>query len=144
MPLTPHRLAARVAEALGSEPDVLDAYLFGSRARGDDREESDVDVAVFLDPQLSPALRFARRIELATNVMGALQRSDLDLVVLNDVTPLLYHRVLRDGIRVIARDPVACAGRAAEAISRFCDDVPRLRLLSDALARRIRAGAFGR
>ena len=38
-------LVARLAGALEGREEVLEAYLFGSRARGRQRPESDVDVA---------------------------------------------------------------------------------------------------
>ena len=42
-------LVARLADALEEREEVLEAYLFGSRARGRQRPGSDVDVAVYVD-----------------------------------------------------------------------------------------------
>ena len=42
-------LCARVARALEARPEVLDAYVFGSVARGEAQLHSDIDVAVYLD-----------------------------------------------------------------------------------------------
>lgn len=38
------RLVERVRDVLQDHPEVVNAYLFGSRARGDAREGSDADV----------------------------------------------------------------------------------------------------
>ena len=45
-------LVADLAERLKPEADVAVAYLFGSRARGTARPNSDVDVAVLLDEKV--------------------------------------------------------------------------------------------
>ena len=37
--------------------------------------------------------------------MAGLGLNDVDVVVLNRAPPLLYRRVLRDGVRLLARDP---------------------------------------
>jgi predicted nucleotidyltransferase len=44
-------MAVLVASWAASEPLVRKAYIFGSRAQGDHKSESDLDVAVELQPQ---------------------------------------------------------------------------------------------
>lgn len=77
-------------------------YLFGSVARGDATETSDVDVAVLFDRAPESALSGA-----ALTLEGALElhlgRSG-DLVSLNRAPGDLGHRVLRDGVIVFDRD----------------------------------------
>jgi hypothetical protein len=73
-----------------------------------------------------------------------LGRNDVDVVVLNRASPLLYHRVLRDGIRVFARDAPATTTREGRALSRYCDYLPHLRKIDAAHAARIERGRFGR
>lgn len=121
-------LAARLAKALAPRDEILEAYLFGSRARGRAQPDSDIDVAVCVDAGKARALggSWGYRAALATDLMAALRTNDVDVVVLNDAPPLLYRRVLRDGIRVSSRDLAAprCGramspGRAdAEVVSR--------------------------
>jgi len=74
----------------------------------------------------------------------ALGCNTVDVVILNDAPPLLYHRVLRDGVRLIARDPPATTTREGRALSRYCDYVPQLRKIDAVHAARIAAGNFGR
>lgn len=78
------------------------AYLFGSHARGSARAASDVDLAVLLHR------RDAAADPLGLQLGGELERAigrGVDLVVLNGAPPDLVHRVLRDGIIVLDRDP---------------------------------------
>ena len=97
---------------------MLEAYLFGSCARGDAGSASDVDVAVYLDSKLvhDPAGYAAA---LATELIAALHENRIDLVVLDSAPPVLYHRVLRDGIRLHARDLQATTVREGRAYSRY-------------------------
>lgn len=119
-------LAARLAEALAPREEILEAYLFGSRARGRARADSDIDVAVYVDADKARALaaRWGYRAALATDLMTALQTNDVDVVVLNEAPPLLYHRALRGGIRVLSRDLAATTARAGRALSRWFDFAP--------------------
>lgn len=136
-------LIARVKAALAGRPEVLDGYVFGSVARGDASAHSDVDVAVYVDPA-APEPRFGHAAELGTHLMAALGRNDVDVAVLNQAPPLLYHRVLRDGVRVLSRDLKATTTREGQALSRFCDDLGRQRIVALATAERVAKGAYGR
>ncbi|MEN9797116.1 MAG: hypothetical protein RL653_812 [Pseudomonadota bacterium] len=81
--------------------------------------------------------------ELASERMAALGRNDVDVVVLNDAPPLLYHRVLWDGVRLLSRDELATAAREGYAVSRSCDWVPQQQKIDAAFSARIKAGEFG-
>lgn len=135
-------LIDRIRGALERRPEIADAYLFGSRARGDARAHSDLDVAVYvIDPPDAP---FGYAAELTSDLMAALGSNHVDVVILNQAPPLLYHRVLRDGIRILARDLVATTGREGRALSRYCDYVPQLAKIDRVASARRRAGATGR
>jgi predicted nucleotidyltransferase len=55
---------------------LVDLVLFGSRARGDHDDDSDVDVCVVLRAPVDPALEIARTAEIVASVS-----LDLDLVI---------------------------------------------------------------
>lgn len=90
-------------------PDVLSAYLFGSHEEDRAHSESDVDVGVLLDRTRfpSPEDRFRERVRLGSALIGALQRNEVDVVILNDAPPLLGRHVVTRGQRVHCRDPEA-------------------------------------
>jgi predicted nucleotidyltransferase len=119
-------LAGRITAVLSARPEILEAYLFGSHARGAGRAHSDVDVAVFIDEGSIDPGPFGYGSELTTVLMSGLGTNAVDVVVLNHAPPLLYHRVLRDGIRLLARDLRATTVREGRALSRHCDFVPHL------------------
>jgi predicted nucleotidyltransferase len=136
-------LAKRLGAALAEHPEVLDAYLFGSHARGQPQPHSDVDVAVFVDPAKVPASAFGYEAELTSALMSALGTNRVDVVLLNTAPPLLYHRVLRDGVRVLSRDLAATTTREGAALSRYCDFVPQLSKVEQVATARLRNGEFG-
>jgi hypothetical protein len=137
-------LVERLAQALGPREEVLEAYLFGSHARGQARAHSDVDVAVYVDAARAAEGAFGYDSELAADLMRRMGTDAVDVVVLNGASPLLYHRVLRDGVRLLSRDLKETTAREGRALSRYCDYVPQLAKIEAASSRRILRGEIGR
>ena len=69
---------------------------------------------------------FGYRASLTSELMAALGTNDIDLLVLNHAPPVLYYHVIRDGVRLLSRDPAATTTREGYALSRYCDFVPQL------------------
>lgn len=65
-------------------------------------------------------------------------------MVLNEAPPLLYHRVLRDGVRILTRDLRATTTREGQALSRYCDFLPQLEKIDAVHRARTEGGRFGR
>ena len=120
------RLVERIAELLDPRSEVLEAYLFGSYARGEEQPHSDIDVAVHVDEARADNSGFGHRAHITTDLMAGLGFNDVDILILNRAPPVLYHRVLRDGVRVLSRDLAATTTREGQAMSRYCDFVPQL------------------
>jgi predicted nucleotidyltransferase len=119
-------LATRLRELLEPRPEILEAYLFGSVTRGDAQAHSDIDIAVVVDESIAREGGFGYRASLTADLMSGLETNAVDLVVLNQAPPLLYHRVLRDGVRLFSRDLMATTTREARALSRYFDFIPQL------------------
>lgn len=135
-----------LARALERRPEVWEVYLFGSLARGEARAHSDVDVALYVDPRARAAAGEGLGLdaEIAADLMRALGSNRVDVVLLDAASPLLYHRVLRDGVRILSRDVSATTVREGRALSRYCDYVPQLEKVRAAHAARRARGEFGR
>ena len=132
-------LLAQLTSALEEREEILEAYLFGSHARGQAQPHSDIDVAVYVDEEHVAGRAWGYQAQLTTDLMVALGTNDVDGVVLNKAPILLYHRVLRDGVRLMSRDLTATNTRAGEALSRDFDFLPQLDKMDR--ARRHAAGA---
>ena len=81
---------------------------------------------------------FGYRAHLTTDLMAGLGCNDVDVLILNRAPPVLYHRVLRDGVRVLSRDLAATTTREGQALSRYCDFVPQLAKMEAARRRTAR------
>ena len=71
-------------------------YIFGSYSRGEENEKSDIDFAFMIEEGLSKVEEvFARGnlIELGKEIF----KLDIDVVFLNQDTPLLKYEVIKDG-----------------------------------------------
>lgn len=84
---------------------VLAAYLFGSQASEATTPLSDVDIAVILDAGVpSPGDVQAM---LISDLMLALRRSDIDVVILNAAAPVLKERAVSRGRVIYCRDDIS-------------------------------------
>ncbi len=111
VPAVDRAARTRLAAALDRE-GVVAASLFGSQASGRVGPLSDVDIGVWVETKLSRRARAEIGLSLARAAADAARTDEVDLVILNDAPPLLGHRVIRDGIRLLERDPrVACVSR---------------------------------
>ncbi|MEX1309664.1 MAG: nucleotidyltransferase domain-containing protein [Candidatus Sulfomarinibacteraceae bacterium] len=119
-------LVTRLRGLLEPRPEILEAYLFGSNARRQAQPHSDIDIAVFIDDASADQGGFGYRSALTADLMAGLGCNDVDVVILNEAPPLLYHRVLSDGVRVFSRDLMTTTTREGLALSRYCDFVPQL------------------
>ena len=79
-------------DRLKALPFVEAVYLFGSRARGDNRERSDIDLAIKLREN---------NIENWRKVMGIIENADtlleIDCVNMDDADEKLQERILSQG-----------------------------------------------
>jgi len=134
---------AQLARAL-DVPGVVAASLIGSQATGRAGPLSDVDVAVWLAPDLGPERRQALTLGLLEAASAALGTDEVDLVGLNEASPLMRHRAMRDGVRLMERDRAARVRLEARGLLDYLDTAPLRATLAQGVRRRIDEGRFGR
>ncbi len=86
-----------IIEKLKQNKNVLSIYLFGSRAKGTARENSDFDIAVILDKD-----DFESRMKVEE-----LQREGIDIVILNKANPLFILSAIKEGKLLFERNKKA-------------------------------------
>ena len=133
----------RLSRALDRD-HVVAGMLFGSQATGKAGPLSDVDVAVWLDSDLPREKLSALRSELTLAAVEALGTDEVDIVVLNDAPPLFKHRAIKEGRRLLERDPVVRVRLETAALLEYLDTAPLRETLTVARRRRIAEGRFGR
>lgn len=91
----------------GEYPGLASVYLFGSEAECRSHAESDIDLAVLLDPALpgGSGARFEMRHRLIGRIEPHLAGRPLDLVILNDCPPLFARRIVWEGRRLVCPRP---------------------------------------
>jgi len=93
-------LLSALREALRTEPTVALAVLFGSRARGDERAASDVDLLVALRDS-SGARELASRLSARTGLR--IHLASLDEA---ESAPLLLAAIVREGRVLVDRESI--------------------------------------
>lgn len=130
----------RLTDLLERHDAIHFALLFGSRAGGRPRQDSDWDVGVYVDPALTPMQRFELRCQLAAELEEV---GDVDVVILNDAPPLLAHQALQ-GNRLFVRDETSLV-RYSVIIPKLADDARYFgEIHRKARLQRLEEGRFGR
>ncbi len=125
-----------LADFFSQRPEVSAAYLFGSQAKGTATEDSDVDVAVLLDPAFDLETHFAYRLEQMVALESACRRP-VDVVILNRASLVLRNQVLKYGLRVYEKDHRQRITFETQSRLAYYDFKPTLDMLREALARQI-------
>lgn len=135
-------LAAELRSVLAKDERVDCAWLFGSVARGEAGPLSDVDVAVLLDAAVPPETR----MDIAAALVEALERccGRVDLVLLEEASPALRHRVFREGLLLFERDVRRRVAFETRGIQEYLDFQPLAEIYDRALIARAAEGRLGR
>lgn len=129
-PATPDLSAVRavVRRAL---PGLRLLYVFGSRARGDARPDSDLDLAVLADGAIDPLRLHELRLTL-----GAQLDCDVDLVDLDRASTVLKLEVIRDGIVLEQQSPQQTLAFEARVLSEHAELLDATRALREDIRQR--------
>jgi predicted nucleotidyltransferase len=120
----------RLTKALDRE-GVVAAMLIGSQGLQTASPLSDVDIAVWHDPELAPTSALQLQTRLAADAGHAIGVKEINLVMLNHASPLMRHSAIRDGKRIIERDRDERVRLETRAILDFLDTAPLRELTSD-------------
>ncbi len=89
-------------------------WLFGSLARGQQRDDSDIDLAVLTDVPIDAVALFELGLEL-----GVKASRDVDLLDLRAVSTIMRKEVVCEGELVVAVDPAACESFVADSLALY-------------------------
>ena len=75
--------------------------LFGSYADGKVRDDSDIDIGIYLEDKIG----VKEETNLIEDMVHAFKRDNIDLVILNTASPVLRFEVVRNGKLLFERTP---------------------------------------
>ncbi len=132
-------LLAIIKEVMEKDEDVLFAYLYGSQVHPSIHFESDIDVAVYLNP--SNIKKYIKKEEeLTTLLITQLHSDKIDLRILNISPFLLQYNILKEGILIFVRDEPERVDFENRVMNRFFELKPYLDEYKQMLSLRIKAG----
>jgi predicted nucleotidyltransferase len=127
---------------LTEQPDIVLAYLFGSVARGEEGELSDVDFAILLESGSDRETRLERQIKYFVELDQMISR-DVQIVLLNDATPMLAYEVVRDGVLLYERNQQERVDFVVLAMKRYFDVKPMLDFFNQVVIQHIKEEGLG-
>jgi hypothetical protein len=101
-------------------------------------------MAILFQPDVSRSERDNRLLRLIGEFMGIFHRSDVFVVDLADASPLLRHRVYRDGVLLFCADDRLRVKFMTEALRDYEDTRPLREIQRRYLLKHIAEGTFGR
>jgi uncharacterized protein len=137
-----HAITAILRQVLGTRPEVVAVYLFGSLARGRARDDSDIDVAVLLAPDFDVDAHRLYRLDRANELASALRRP-VDVVLLNVAPLVLRNQVLSYGQLVYETNRRQRVDYEVRSRQAYFDFRPILDRIYAALRRQLKEGTFG-
>lgn len=93
----------QIVKYFEGRPEVVAAYLFGSRARGLEKQYSDIDLGVLVENDV-----LSDQNDLRTDYavgLARILRKDLHIVVMNNVGEGILEQIFRHGKCVFDRNP---------------------------------------
>jgi predicted nucleotidyltransferase len=102
--LVKEAIISKLAEFFKSREYVELAYLFGSTAEENRGPLSDIDIGVYLSSKPTKGERIEKHLELTAELAGFLKTESVDLVVMNDSSPVINFEIIKSNIPVFIRD----------------------------------------
>ena len=97
------QIISKLEPVLQAMPEITFAYIFGSVSKGTAGPLSDIDIAVYLDPSYRHiSAGYGYKSEIISELSQLLAKK-VDVVILNQASTLLKHRVISNGILIFSR-----------------------------------------
>lgn len=92
-------IARKCRSILIEHENIIFAYIFGSYVKDKIRKDSDVDIAIYLNDNMSTDTYLGIKMDLSESL-----KREVDLVILNDATPLLKYEIYKNNILLFTRN----------------------------------------
>lgn len=133
-----------LTSCLKKDRRVVAAYLFGSFAKGKASSESDIDIAILLEPKIPRAKYSDIALELTCRLMKCIRHDLIDILVLNSAGPIARHQVFAKGRLLFSRDMKSTLRFKDLSIAEYLDFLPFRQRAEKLVEKRILGGPHGR
>lgn len=113
--------------------NIIFAYIFGSYAKDNIRKDSDIDIAIYLNSEINPRTYLDMKMDLSENL-----KREVDLVILNDATPLLKYEIYKKNILLFTRNKTIETGYKVKTLFEYNDMKRYLDLSYDTTIERLK------
>ncbi|MEW6069326.1 MAG: nucleotidyltransferase domain-containing protein [Candidatus Thermoplasmatota archaeon] len=120
--------------------NVLLAYFFGSSAKG--KLGRDLDIALLVNEKELKDGTIAVQTRYKVELMKLMNRTDIDVVILNDAPLLLRHEVIKAKKPIFVRDEATRIDFESMSELKYYDFLPYRKMFWEALKKRIKEGRF--
>ncbi len=112
-----------LADYFERHPEIEVAYIFGSVAQGKSGDLSDIDLAILVDRQQvnENVYRYGYKAEITTDLIRLLKTNKVDLVILDEASTLLRHRVLYHGKLIHTKNEIKRIQFQTNTIDKYVD-----------------------
>jgi len=94
----------KISSYFETKEEVNTVYLFGSIAKGKDREKSDLDLGILFKPGLNSIERFEKNLAHAVD-LEEIFNIPIDVIDLRSADPFFLHQIFLTKIIVLDKDP---------------------------------------
>jgi predicted nucleotidyltransferase len=116
----------RLIDSLARDERIAAVWLFGSRARNEADQLSDVDIAVLASDTLDARALSNGALEWTARATEVLGTDEVAVEVVNQLPSAIRHAVLRDARLLWARIPETAADFVARTLKEYLDLKPYL------------------
>lgn len=121
-------ITAAVRQFAEERTEIVAAYVFGSALTRRNPEDLDIAFIVQKDAGSGTEYPYGYHAHLVADLMKALHRNDIDVVILNDASPLLCIQVLKNGNLVYNRNEQERIQLEKRMRDRYLDTAPLRRI----------------
>lgn len=119
---------------------IIAAYLFGSFAKSRASSGSDIDVAIFLEPNVPRTKYSDIALEITCRLIKCVKHNLIDILVLNSAGPISRHQVFAKGRLIFSRDMKRTLRFKDISIAEYLDFLPFRQRAEKLVKKRILGG----
>lgn len=97
------QIISALSKVFKNDKKVIAVYLFGSIVKNEQNFQSDIDIAIYIDPSYLNIKDVSEiKIEYEIKIVETLHTDNFDLVLLNSAPIILSYKIIAEGIVIVS------------------------------------------